>query len=104
MAITYIIRMQERSKGGACSIEVLINKEILDLHNCPEMLIEGPYQRVKRFTIGRGKLDSSIMVGWGEGCGTGQWSSLLYSNRLFESTVLTSVARHVSKTCTGGNA
>jgi hypothetical protein len=52
MAITYIIRMQERSKGGACSREVLINKEILALS-----------RNVNRRTVPE-------MVGWGEGCGT----------------------------------
>ncbi len=67
------------------ALEVLINKEILASHNCPEMLIEGLYQRLKRFTVGKGKLDSPIMVGWGEGggtlqtCDSGSWSVVIPS-------------------------
>ena len=38
------------------ALEVLINKEILALHNCREMLIEGPYQREQRVAVERGIL------------------------------------------------
>ncbi len=54
------------------ALEVLINKELLALHNCPEMLMEGLYQR---WLAGERVVGHVVRV-------AGQWSSLLYSNRI----------------------
>ncbi len=57
------------------ALEVLINKEILALHNCPEMLIGGLYQRWLAGERVVGLYKHVVRV-------AGQWSSLLYSNRI----------------------